>query len=71
MKGMMPYLGIATIVSAALLTGIGCDGNTNDPAADLPPPDGGAGLGASGQSSPIKAIMVKLDRGPTARPRPS
>ena len=68
-------LAISTVITAGLLTWIGCDGGTNEPNAPNEPPGGFAGPGGPGNpgpggpgpernSSPIKAIMVKLDRGP-------
>src|SRR5690348_11745306 len=68
----MRTLGLSMVLSAGLVTWIGCEGGMNaDPNA---PPAGvaesggppGPGPGGPGRSSPIKAIMVKLDRGPNA-----
>ena len=69
-------LTMLTIISAGLLAWVGCDG-ANDSDSPNAPPTGGPGLGGpgspgpgrperEGKSSPIKVIMAKLDRGPSA-----
>lgn len=70
-------LTISTLISAGLLTWIGCHGEGDDPgdgnvpanAVSLPEAPGGPGSrgpGGAGKPSPIRDIMVKLDRGPSA-----